>query len=301
MIDSSQMRVCILLATYNGQQFIKQQVDSILAQHGVRTVIYVSDDGSRDETVRVIEKMARKSTDIVLLPPVAISGSAARNFIRLCSDVPVAGFDYVAFADQDDIWFPDKLLDGVNEINRLGCDVYSSDVLAFWPNGRQRKIVKSQPQRQLDHFFEAAGPGCTYLARASCFAEFQAFLNMSGGDVCQIQRHDWLFYAWARCAGHAWTISKKQGLLYRQHSNNVAGANIGAKSMFARIRSLNDGWYAGQVQLIARLLAARYPAAVPAFVARLKLLPLLFRTHSLRRRRIQAWLVMLWLILRPRR
>src|SRR5271168_832941 len=102
MIDSLQIRVCILLATYNGEQFLKEQLDSILAQRGVRTVIYVSDDGSRDQTVRVIEEMARKATDIVVLPPVANSGSAARNFIRLCSDVPVAGFDYVAFADQDD-------------------------------------------------------------------------------------------------------------------------------------------------------------------------------------------------------
>jgi rhamnosyltransferase len=300
MAEFAERKVCVLLASYNGREFIGEQVASILSQQGVRTFIYVSDDDSRDGTRELVSEIASVHSNLVMLSPMSNSG-AAQNFLRLSREVSIREFDYVAFADQDDIWLPDKLLDGIKQLDQSGCDVYSSDVLAFWPNGQREKIVKSQPQRQLDHFFEAAGPGCTYIAKMSCFAEFQEFLNSAGSGLSRVRRHDWLFYAWARSAGYKWTISKNIGLLYRQHDRNEAGANVGLRSMITRLVSLNRGWYTDQVRLIARLLAADYSASVPDYVLNLKSFSLLRRARSLRRRPLEAWLIAFWLVLNPGR
>ena len=61
-------------------------------------------------------------------------------------------------ADQDDIWFPNKLHRAWDNIVGGRCDVYSSDVRAFWPDGRFENIVKSMPQKEFDYLFEARDP-----------------------------------------------------------------------------------------------------------------------------------------------
>jgi rhamnosyltransferase len=288
-------RVCILLASYNGMRFIGEQLDSILSQSEVRTTIFISDDDSTDGTREFISELTLTRPEIVLLPALPNSGASAQNFLRLCREVSVREFDYVAFADQDDVWLPRKLIEGIEELDSTDGDFYSSNVVAFWPDGRRKQIVKSQPQREFDHFFEAAGPGCTYLASAASFAAFQKFLSEVGASTSRVQRHDWFLYAWARTAGYRWVISGNAGLLYRQHDQNEAGANSGLKSVLERFASLRRGWYDDQVRQIARLLALKYK--VPSFVLNLDRAFLLRHGRSLRRRWLEAWLVAFWLSL----
>jgi hypothetical protein len=81
-------------------------------------------------------------------------GNANRNFQYLVREAPIGQADYVALSDHDDIWLPDKLRRAVDTLTATGADAYSSDVLAFWPDGREQPVVKSQPQRRY-----GPGPG----------------------------------------------------------------------------------------------------------------------------------------------
>ena len=56
-------------------------------------------------------------------------------------------------------WFKDKLIRAVSAIEENNCNAYSSNVTAFWPDGKEALIDKAQPLRKWDYFFEAAGPG----------------------------------------------------------------------------------------------------------------------------------------------
>mgnify|MGYP002608834447 CR=1 FL=1 len=97
-------KVAVLLSTYNGSKYIKEQIDSILSQEGVNIDIYIRDDGSTDETVNIIYEY--KSNNIFLTEGKNIG--VGNSFMELLYSVPEI-YDYYAFADQDDVWLPNKI------------------------------------------------------------------------------------------------------------------------------------------------------------------------------------------------
>ena len=139
--------VAILLASYNGENWIVDQIKSILNQINVSIDIFVSIDFSIDNTFQLIKDLQYSNTNINILKYGEKFGGAGRNFYRLIKDVDVSKYDFVALSDQDDIWLPDKLYQGVNKLKLMGFDAYSSDVIAFWSDGRKKLIRKSYPQK----------------------------------------------------------------------------------------------------------------------------------------------------------
>ncbi len=244
-------RIAILLATYNGHEFIAQQVDSILAQREVDVHVFASDDGSTDDTRAILESYA--GPKLTLLPAVRLGG-AGQNFLHLIQTAPWDDFDYVGFADQDDIWHPDKLARAVINLGLAQADAYSSNITAFWPDGRRQLIDKAQPQRRLDHLFEAAGPGHTYvLTRAGADLVRQRLRTADPAAVAAVALHDWLVYAILRTAGRRWIIDPNPSVDYRQHGRNVVGSGNGWARIKQRLSKLMDGWFRDQVNLIAQI------------------------------------------------
>ena len=246
-------RVAVLLAAYNGEQFIREQVDSILAQEGVDISVFVSVDNSNDGTEALVDAIASSDSSVFVLPHGQHFGGAGPNFYRLIKDVDFASFDYVALADQDDIWLPSKLSRAVELIAEKQVDAYSSNVTAFWPDGRQQVINKSQPQTQYDFLFEAAGPGCTYVLSNKLAANIKSHL-INNPAVNLIVFHDWLIYAFARANGYRWLIDRSSGMLYRQHNLNQVGANAGFKAFTYRADKVLSGWGLSQAYLVARAI-----------------------------------------------
>ena len=243
-------RVAVLLAAYNGEQFIREQVDSILAQEGVDITVFVSVDTSNDGTEALVDAIASSDSRVFVLPHGQHFGGAGPNFYRLIKDVDFASFDYVALADQDDIWLPNKLSRAVELMAEKLADGYSSNVTAFWPDGRQQPINKSQPQTQYDFLFEAAGPGCTYVLSKRLADEMRSRL-IKRPKLNQIAYHDWLIYALARANGYSWVIDDSPSMLYRQHDLNQVGANAGFKAFTYRADKVLSGWGMSQAYLVA--------------------------------------------------
>jgi rhamnosyltransferase len=247
-------RVAVLLAAYNGMKWIDEQVRSILQQEGVEVCLFISVDPSEDETSSWCRRLAAEDTRVMLLPEGQKFGGAARNFFRLIRDVDFSMADYMALADQDDIWFPEKLSVAVMHMKKGSFSAYSSSVTAVWADGRQLLIDKAQAQRRYDFLFEAAGPGCTYVLACGKALELRDFLIKNWVTVNKVALHDWLIYAWFRANGLSWYIDPTPRILYRQHDSNQVGANQGIKAILSRLKMLNSGWYRAEIGKISLLV-----------------------------------------------
>lgn len=247
-------KVAVLLAAYNGMLWIEEQLCSILSQAGVDVTIHISVDPSSDGTESWCAAIADRNPNVVLLPPAGHFGGASRNFFRLMRDVEFGAFDYVAFADQDDIWSLDKLKRACRLLRQQGADAYSSNVSAFWSDGRTHLLDKSQAQVEWDYLFEAAGPGCTYVFTQSLARAIQTSIVANWQALQEVSLHDWYCYAFARSHECSWFIDPESTLQYRQHERNQVGANTGLGSMIARYRKIHNGWWFSQARLIAVLV-----------------------------------------------
>ena len=249
-------KVAVLLATYNGSPYLREQLDSILAQQGVKVHIYVSDDQSRDATRRILEQYRDETLCFTLFSPSQRLGSAGRNFYYLFEQTrgALSNFDFVALADQDDIWLGDKLESAIKELNDSQAAGLSSDVEAFWEHNNTRKVLrKSQPQKQYDYLFESPGPGCSFVLRRELFQAFQERLVRAYPKLsAEVIYHDWLIYAFARSCGEKWLISNSPKMLYRQHGANELGANSGWNALRHRLEFITSGLYRAQINAIAQ-------------------------------------------------
>lgn len=275
-------KIAVYLAAYNGMRYLAGQLDSILIQTGVALTVYVSVDSSSDDTEAWTDAQARRDNRIIVLPHGEHFGGAAKNFFRLIKDVNFSNFDYVSFADQDDIWHKDKLIRHVELMQKNNVEGVSSNVTAFWPDGKIKLIDKSQPQRELDFLFESAGPGCTFLMTPWLVGEVKKLLVDSSSVASQVALHDWLVYAVCRASGKKWLIDSSVSMQYRQHGKNVVGANSGLKAKLGRFKQISNGWYKQEVLKVLdvscslsdnhQLRALKKTLQQPGFKSRLNLL-----------------------------
>ena len=254
MADSGVPLVAVLIATYNGESWLQQQVDTILAQEGVRVHIVASDDSSTDATPEILNRYAAHRPLVCLPRASARMGNANRNFLRLVSEAPLCDAQFVAFADQDDLWHAEKLARAIAELARTDAHAYSSNVTAFWPDGRTQILVKSQPQRRHDHLFESAGPGCTFVFTREAFERLRSWVRADYVRLRESPVHDWLIYAFARVRGWRWHIDDASLMDYRQHDLNEVGANIGLRAARRRLGLLRDGRFRRNAIQIASLI-----------------------------------------------
>lgn len=279
-------KIAIALAVFNGALWLPEQVNSILVQQDVDVTIFISIDPSVDGSEVLCDMFAQQHVNIIVLPNAGKFGGAAKNFFRLIRDVDFSGFDYFAFADQDDVWFEDKLINAVNKIVETKSDGYSSNVLAFWSNGDKKLIEKAQPQREWDYLFEAAGPGCTYVMTVELASEIKQTVIASWLEVNQLGLHDWFSYAYARANGFKWYIDPWPSMLYRQHANNQVGVNAGWQAFLYRLKKISSGWGIKQSALIAKLIGKSDDAFVKSWrgFGRYGFLKLAFNANKCRRK-----------------
>jgi len=238
-------KCAILLATYNGEKYLKEQLESLLSQRNVMIDIYISDDGSYDNTLRIIKLY--KQNNIFLLPSTKRMGSASQNFFRLIRDVDFSSYNYIAFADQDDIWYENKLSKAIEAIVEKDLGGYSSNVIAFWHDGKKKLVEKSFPQQKYDFLFGSPGPGCTQVFSREFMQSFKNILLKKEELSKKIDLHDWVIYAYARANGYNWWIDSKPSMDYRQHENNEFGVNSGLKAFVSRWKKARNGWYSKQI------------------------------------------------------
>jgi rhamnosyltransferase len=254
--EQKKPRFAVCLAAYNGMKFIAVQLESILAQQDVDVRVFISVDRSTDGTEEHLKKWASNEPRLSLLPFGQRFGGAGPNFYRLLREVDLSGYDYVSFADQDDIWHHQKLSRAHVVLSEKHAMGYSSNFRAFWPSGKTREVNKATPQRSSDYLFESAGPGCTYVVRAELANQLQSLVREANPKLARIDYHDWLFYAYTRFHNLPWVIDEWSSMEYRQHANNQIGVNAGWRSFWLRARKIITGYGFEQSLLIANAIRA---------------------------------------------
>ena len=279
MMSRAKPNVYVLMAVYNGEPWLPQQIQSVLNQEDVTVRLFISVDVSTDDSFAYCSRMSEENLEVEVLGYRERFGSATRNFSRLIAEVDTLDADFVAFCDQDDIWDSEKLIRSIKALSDKGCSAVSSDVTAFWEDGRKRLIVKSQPQRKLDYVLEAAGPGSTYILSQKVWSAYKSWL--SERLIHELPPHDWLIYAFCRIYGYSWFILSESTVLYRQHEGNFLGANLGFRGRLARIESIRSGEFRKDVSRLKHLFGGDFPISTTRF-------GLLKHWSQLRRKRSEA-------------
>lgn len=244
-MTASAADVQVLLATYNGERFLREQIESILAQTLPGVTILARDDGSSDSTPQILEDYAHRFPGrIRILPATAPAAGARGNFLAL---LRAAAAPYVAFADQDDVWLPQKLELQMNAMRSLeqrhGPDapllvfsdlqVVSDDLATLAPSfWRYRGIQPRNIHRLGRLLMENVLTGCTALLNAP-------LAHLARSMPRSAVMHDWWVALLASTLGHA-TFLDQRLVLYRQHENNLIGASPSAPAIGLRARLKHD-------------------------------------------------------------
>lgn len=246
-------RVLVLMATYNGGRWLGEQIDSILVQEDVEVSLVVADDASKDNTRDLVSALSERDARVHLLAWDDSSGSAGANFRRMFRTVKTSGFDFIALADQDDIWHPRKLATAVASLKATSSHGYSCAVHSFWPDGREKTLRQVAAPRATDFLFEGAGQGCTFVVSQALFARAQEFCAEYSGEVEKLHYHDWLIYLLARAWKLGWYFDQTPWMRYRQHGGNEIGSRGGMKSFLRRLELIRNGWFGEQVSAALNL------------------------------------------------
>lgn len=217
-------KVKILLSTYNGEKYLRKQIDSLLSQSYGDVEIIVRDDGSSDGTVKIVE-----SYDIKLLDDKNNLGAKGSFEALMKYTLENTQSEYLMFCDQDDIWDLDKIERSVNRINEMEKEfgdiplLVHSDLSVIDKNQRVicgsfwefENIIPSH--NSLERLvMQNTITGCTMLVNRKLAL---LCLPMQSGAVM----HDWWLGLVASCFGKI-GILDEDTIKYRQHENNEIGA-----------------------------------------------------------------------------
>lgn len=239
------MKLQVLMSTYNGEKYLREQLDSILSQTLFRhsdweTELVVRDDGSTDRTCEILAEYAHKFPEITYR--VCENIGVIASFFDLIQSTP-DDVDFVALSDQDDVWFEDKLECAVNALCRKESGkplLYCSMVQ---PVDEQLNPVKGiffdekvQPAFG-NALVENICTGCT----AVCNRELIRLIRRGKPEFTPM--HDWWLYLAASCLGEV-VYDAEPHMYYRQHAGNTVGVRRSYVSEFwARVKRYRKNRY----------------------------------------------------------
>lgn len=240
-------KIAILMATYNGEKYICQQIDSILSQSCKDWELYIHDDGSTDNTIAAVESYVEKYPDKIHLIDGKSTGGAKYNFFYMFGQVEAP---YYMTCDQDDVWLDkkieltyDKMLTIENKAD-VPCLVYTElrvvdselNTIADTMSGYQSLDCHKRTINQF--ILQNSVTGCTMMVNR---ALRDKMLRIT--DIDNTIMHDWWAALVAAQFGKTAFIDEPT-ILYRQHGDNSLGA-LGINKLSYIVRRV---WQKKQIQ-----------------------------------------------------
>lgn len=220
-------KIAILISTYNGSLYLREQLDSILNQTFQNYTVYIRDDGSSDETIDIIKEYINKNNNIAILESNGNIGST-KSFLTLLLEVDS---DYYMFCDQDDIWLDNKVEISYNTIktaeDRSGNIplLCYSDLTAI--NGEKKVLFNSMwemrgHQERLPHSFYYLShfndiDGCTTIINKKAKELYKQNQNI---EIIKGIHHDWLIALLVSGSNGQIIPINHVTMLFRRHQNN---------------------------------------------------------------------------------
>jgi rhamnosyltransferase len=266
-MDKADPDITVVMATWNGEAHVEEQIASICHQQGVHWRLLVRDDGSDDDTVQLVRRIAADDERITFLEEYSGKRGVGDNFAILADHAFAAGANYIAFADQDDYWQPDKLarqfevmaaIEAENPqlpvLVHSDLEVVDAHLGTLAPSFMRYQGVNHEAENALSVLLvQNFVTGCTIMANRKLL---EAALPFPTSNFM----HDW----WAAlCAGVFGRIAfiEKPLVKYRQHNAN----QIGAKPWRRMLNPLNGDymrkWRQGRSNFRATFRQAEFLAA----------------------------------------
>ena len=226
-------KVLVLLATCNGEKYLRQQLDSIYAQEDVEVSIFATDDGSTDSTIAILEEY--KKNHSLTIHYHGEPHEFTYNFIDAIFVNKNTSFDYYAFSDQDDVWMKEKLSSAIEMLKKNSKNVYSSNLTIVNENLDGEALMNDDSiQRCNKHnaVFENVATGCTIVFS-------KAFLDLLVRYYPKnIYLHDYWVYLLAIYTDN-YIYDSRSFIKYRQHGCNQIGdsSKKGVKTYYKRFKA----------------------------------------------------------------
>jgi glycosyltransferase involved in cell wall biosynthesis len=240
MCDSEikQPKVAVLLSTYNGERYLREQLDTIFGQTYSDLILVIRDDGSTDSTLKIIEEYKNRYPNIILIEGENVG--CVKSFCDLARYVhtELPEISFFAFSDQDDVWLPEKIGRGVAALREVDmntpglyfCDSELVDKNLTLISGSESNMTTanfSLGESLMAGYFA----GCTMMFNRKLLSLFTMLENHY--DFC----HDNWIYKICQACGGIIIPDRKKLILYRQHGNNEIGGNQSVLKKY--IRRLN--------------------------------------------------------------
>lgn len=232
--------IAIMMCTYNGAAFLREQLDSFACQTYPHWTLYVSDDASTDATRSIIEEYQMRWGDHRLICFDGPCEGFGKNFISLLQRPEVCA-DFYAFSDQDDVWFSDKLE------RSLSCLIAKTAAQPTLYCSRSQLVDEARQVLGLSPLFARAPSFRNALVQSLAGANTM-MINHIARDLllqlphdAEIVAHDWLAYLLVTGCGGEVHYDARASLEYRQHACNVIGANNRFRDRLKRLRKMLSG------------------------------------------------------------
>lgn len=254
--------VAILMCTYNGAAFLREQLESFASQSFTNWTLYVSDDASTDATRQVLaDYQQRWGEDRMKVFDGPCQGFG-KNFISLLKRPQVQACFY-AFSDQDDVWFSDKL---ERSVSRL-VTVPASKPALYCSRTRlvdaARNVVGFSPLFSRPPSFQNALVQSLAGANTMLINQPARELLMQLPKEADIIAHDWLAYMLVTACGGEAIYDAQASLDYRQHGNNLIGGNNRLMDRLNRLRRMLSGRFVEWNDANLRILNVMRPLLTP--------------------------------------
>lgn len=226
MITESIPTVAILMSTYNGGKYIKEQIDSIINQIDVNIKLIIRDDGSTDNTCNIINSYSNSNITLIKGENIGCENSFSK---LLYFNIDA---DYFAFSDQDDIWLPNKLISAIRNIKNNNCDLAVCNLQLVDSNLEMIKILFSDQDiinynYRMKNFALCNLHGCVQVWTR------KLHLLLNSYKPKYIFPHDVWVNAVANIVSETY-FDKIPHIYYRIHSNNVSGYGINSFTKFIK-------------------------------------------------------------------
>ena len=212
--------VQVLMSTYNGEKYLKEQIDSILLQEGVNVNLLVRDDGSSDNTIEILDEYKKQGKLDWYKGENLRSAKSFMDLLKHCGR-----YDYFAFSDQDDVWKKEKLCTAIKKIEQVNEE---KPILYFCDKELVDANLNHLEHKKMNYIvsFESAmirniATGCTMVMNKALVD----LINSYSPDY--IVMHDAWIYRVCIAIGGICIYDTEEHIEYRQHENNVIGAQEG--------------------------------------------------------------------------
>jgi glycosyltransferase involved in cell wall biosynthesis len=205
--------VDVALSTFNGERYVREQLNSILNQEGVVVNIYARDDKSTDDTAAILYE---QSSYLKLVQIGQSNLGVTASFLNILKTIPTG--NYVALSDQDDVWLPDKLRVAVENLKNFDIPaMYCSDVWIGDDTAKNTLTTSKLPGTRLPmNFFQNTAMGCTVVVNKEAHELLKRLPNTN------MVMHDWFFLICIVSIGQV-IFDNKPKMIYRIHEDQTVG------------------------------------------------------------------------------